>query len=59
MDDMYISTGIKRKFVRFLVDCNQKGEVVKIVGGGPVAIHSSGQTVFSLTHIEGITLVRR
>jgi hypothetical protein len=26
------------------------------VGGGPVAIHSSGQTIFSLTHIEGMTL---
>ena len=26
------------------------------VGGEPVAIHSSGQTTFSLAHIEGITL---
>ena len=24
--------------------------------GGKVTIHSSGQTVFSFTHIEGITL---
>jgi hypothetical protein len=27
-----------------------------IVGGGPMAIHSSGQIVFSFPHIEGITL---
>ena len=26
------------------------------VGRGPVAIHSSGQTISSLAHIEGITL---
>ena len=30
--------------------------VVGTVGRGPVAIHSSGQTTFSLAHIEGITL---
>jgi hypothetical protein len=28
----------------------------RTVGGGPVAIHSSGQTIFSLAHLEGITL---
>ena len=38
------------------VDCNWKGNVVGTVGGGPVVIHSSEQTVFSLTPIEGITL---
>ena len=26
------------------------------VGRGPVAIHFSGQAIFSLAHIEGITL---
>ena len=30
--------------------------VVGTVGRGPVAIHSSGQIILSLTHIEGITL---
>ena len=29
---------------------------VGIVGRGPLPIHSSGQTVFRLPHIEGITL---
>ena len=38
------------------MDCDQKGYFVGIVGGGPVAIHSSGQTVFSCSHITGITL---
>jgi hypothetical protein len=35
------------------MDCNRKRKVVGIVGGEPVAIHSSGQTVFSLSHTEG------
>ena len=38
------------------VNVNQKGLFVGIVGGGPVYIHSSGHTDFSLSHIEGITL---
>ena len=38
------------------VDCHWKGQVVGTVGRGPVAIYSSGQTIFSLAHIEGITL---
>ena len=34
-----------------------EGEVIRTVGRGPVAIHSSsGQTIFSLDHVEGITL---
>ena len=30
--------------------------MVGTVGRGPVAIHSSGETIFTLIHIEGITL---
>ena len=33
-----------------------EGVIVGTVGRGPVAIHSSGKTIFSLTHIERITL---
>ena len=43
-----------KEFVRLDVECEE--QIVKIVGGGPVTIHSSGQTTFSCTHIEGITL---
>ena len=39
------------------VDCHWKGQVVGTVGRRPVAIHSSGHTISSLAHIEGITLV--
>ena len=52
----YIPTGIKREFVRFGVDCDQKGYIFWIVRGGTAAIHSSRQTIFGFTHIEGITL---
>ena len=52
----YIPTGIKRKLVRFGVDCDRTGPIVGIIGGRAVAIHSSGQTVFSFPYIEGITL---
>jgi hypothetical protein len=38
---MYIPTGIKRELVISGVDCDWKGYVVRTVGGGPVAIHSS------------------
>ena len=38
------------------VECHRKGQVVGTVGRRPVAIHSSGQTISSLAHIEGITL---
>ena len=38
------------------VDCDWKGLVVGTIGRVPVAIHSSGQTIFSLIHTEGITL---
>ena len=38
------------------VDCHWKGKVVGTVGSRPVAIHSSGQTISSLAHIEGITV---
>ena len=43
--------------MRFGVDCNQKEQIVGIVGRGMVAIHSSGQNIFCFTHIEGFTLV--
>ena len=43
-----------KEFVRLDVECEE--QIVKIVGGGPVTIHSSGQTTFSFTHIGGITL---
>ena len=52
MEFMNIPTEINRELVRFGMDYDRKGTV----GGGPVAIDSNGQTVFSLTHIEGITL---
>ena len=42
MKYMCIPTGIKRELVRFGVDYNWKGSVVRIVGGGPAVIHSSG-----------------
>ena len=45
MEYTYILTEIKRELVRFGMDCDWKG----IVGGGPVAIHYSGQTVLSPT----------
>ena len=38
------------------MDCHRKGQVVGTVGRRPMAIHSSGQTISSLSHIEGITL---
>ena len=38
------------------MDCHRKGQVVGTVGRKLVAIHSSGQTISSLAHIEGITL---
>ena len=47
---------IKREFVRFHKDCDGKGKLSGLLGGGLVAIHSSGQSVFSFSHIEGITL---
>ena len=56
MEYPYISTGIKGEMVRSGVDCNWKGKVVGTVGRRPVAIHSSGQTIFGLAHVEGITL---
>ena len=52
----YNPTGIKRELVSFGMDCNPKGYVVGIVGGGTVAIHSSGQIIFDFACIEGITL---
>ena len=45
MEYTYIPTGIKRKMVRSGVDCHWKGQIVGTVGRGPVAIHSSGQTI--------------
>ena len=56
MEYPYIPTGIKREMVRSGVDCHWMGQVIRTVGRRPVAIHSSGQTIFRLMHIEGITL---
>ena len=38
------------------MDSNWKGQVITTVGRAPVAIHSSGQTIFRLADVEGITL---
>ena len=56
MEYPYTPTGIKGEMVRSGTDCHRKGQVVGTVGRRPVAIHSSGQIISSLTHIEGITL---
>ena len=56
MEYTYIPTGIKKEMVRSGVDCHWKGQIVETVGRGPVAIHSSGQAISSLAHIERITL---
>ena len=56
MEYTYIPTGIKGEMVGSGMDCHRKGQVVGTVGRRPVAIHSSGQTISSLAHIEGITL---
>ena len=37
-------------------NCHWKGQVIGTVRRRPVDIHSSGQTISSLAHIEGITL---
>ena len=50
MEYTYIPIGIKREFVSFGVDCDWKGKVVGLLE------ETVGQTVFSLTHIKGITL---
>ena len=56
MEYPYIPTGIKGEMVRSGMVCHRKGQVVGTVGRRPVVIHSSGQTISSLAHIEGITL---
>ena len=56
MEYPYLPTGINGEMVRSGVDCHWKGQVVGTIGRRPVAIHSSGQTIYSLAHIEGITL---
>ena len=56
MEYPYIPTGIKGEMVRSGMDCHRKGQVVRTIGRRPVSIHSSGQTISSLAHIEGITL---
>jgi hypothetical protein len=53
---MYIPTGIKRTFMRFGVNLQLEGTNVGAFYGGLVIIHSSGQTISSLSHIEGIML---
>ena len=56
MEYPYIPTGIKWEMVRSGMDCHRKGQVVGTVGRRPVTLHSSGQTISSLAHIEGIIL---
>ena len=46
----------QRDLVRFGVNCNWNGQVVHIYHGGLVTIYSNGQTIYSLSHIEAITL---
>ena len=48
MKYIYIPTGVG-------VDCDWKGLIVEICRG-MVTIHSIGQTVFSVTYMEGITV---
>ena len=48
--------GIKRELVIFGVDCDRKKLIVRIVGGGKLAIPSCGQNIFVFTHIEGTEL---
>ena len=55
MEYKYIPTGIEREMVRSCVDFHWEGQVFGTVGR-PVPIHSSGQTISSLAHIERITL---
>ena len=38
------------------MDCHWKGQVIGTVGRRPVAIHSSGQTIFSFIYIKGFKL---
>ena len=54
LKQMYIPTGKQRKLVRFGVNAGLKGEVIGTTGGS-VTIHSSGQSIYNLSHIEGIT----
>ena len=56
MEYPYIPTGIKGEMMRSGMDCHRKGQVLGTVGRIPVAIHSSGQTISRLAHIEGIAL---
>ena len=42
--------------MRFAVDCDKMGQIVRIVGLGMVTIHSGRQTIFCFANIEGITL---
>ena len=44
MEYTYIPTGIKRELVRFGMDCDREGYVVRFVGERPVATHYNGQT---------------
>ena len=56
MEYTYIPTGIKWELLRLGVDSDRKGYVLRTVGGGVLSIRYSRQTMFSLIHIEGITL---
>ena len=57
LGNTYIPTRIERELVRSGVNCDWKGQIVGIFREGTMAIHSSGQTAFSLINIEGIILV--
>ena len=41
----YISTGIKRKLVRFGMNCNQKGQIIWTLHGGSVTTCSSRKII--------------
>ena len=51
---MYIPTEIEIELVEFDMNCNWKRQVFGTFCGRSMAIHSSRQTVFSLSHIECI-----
>ena len=54
MNHMYIPTGIKKTLVRFIVNCNQKRQIVRF-HGGLVTILVDKQFVISCL-IKDITL---
>jgi hypothetical protein len=56
MKYMYIPKRNQKGVGEIGMDCDQKRLVDRIAGKGLVAIHSSGQNIFSYPHIESIIL---